>query len=62
MAYPRGFANSVILADGQVLVVGGQSFAVPFTDDTSHYTPELWDPETGVFTEMAPLSIPRNYQ
>ena len=62
MTYPRGFANSVVLPDGQVLVVGGQSFAVPFTDVTAQYIPELWNPKTKKFTLMAPISIPRNYQ
>ena len=61
MAYQRAFANSVILPDGTVLVMGGQSYAVPFSDDTSNYIPELFNPATNKFTQLAPAAIPRNY-
>jgi galactose oxidase len=61
MANPRAFANSVVLPDGKVLVVGGQQYAVPFSDATSVLTPELWDPVTKAFTPMAPMTVPRNY-
>ncbi|CAF9921919.1 MAG: hypothetical protein ALECFALPRED_001974 [Alectoria fallacina] len=61
MAYARAFANSVVLPDGTVLVVGGQISAVPFSDATSQYTPELFNPATNTFTQVAPISIPRNY-
>ena len=61
MAYPRAFANGVVLPDGQVLIVGGQSYASPFSDATSQYTPELFNPTTKTFTQMAPIAIPRNY-
>ena len=61
MAYGRAFHNSVVLPNGQVMVVGGQSFAVPFSDNTSVLAPELWDPATETFTILAPMSVPRNY-
>ena len=61
MAYARAFANSVVLPDGTVLVMGGQVSAVPFSDDTSQYVPELFNPATNTFTQLAPASIPRNY-
>jgi galactose oxidase len=61
MANPRAFASSVVLPDGSVLVVGGQNYAVPFTDATAVMTPELWDPMTQRFTELAPMSVPRVY-
>ena len=61
MAYPRAFANSVILPDGTVLIVGGQESAVPFSDATSQFTPEIFNPTTLKFTKVAPISIPRNY-
>ena len=61
MAYARAFANSVILPDGTVLIVGGQSYANPFSDENSQYTPELFNPATKTFTQMAPIAIPRNY-
>ena len=61
MAYARSFANSVILPDGTVFITGGQSYAEPFSDADSAYTPELFDPATETFTQLAPMAIPRNY-
>lgn len=61
MAYARAFANSVVLPDGTVAVFGGQVSAVPFSDATSQFVPELFNPATNTFTQMAPASIPRNY-
>lgn len=61
MEYARAFANSVVLPDGKVLVFGGQSHPVPFSDATSVLTPELWDPSTGAFTPLATMAVPRNY-
>jgi galactose oxidase len=61
MAYPRAFANGVVLPNGQVLIVGGQAYAVPFTDDLAVLVPELWDPVDETFTQLAPMQTPRNY-
>ena len=61
MAYARAFSNSVVLPDGEVLVLGGQQHPQPFTDSGGVLSPELWDPATGKFTVMAPEAIPRNY-
>jgi galactose oxidase len=61
MTYPRAFANSVVLPNGQVVTMGGQTYAVPFSDDNSVLNAELWDPTTGVFTVMASEAVPRNY-
>jgi galactose oxidase len=61
MAYQRAFHNSVVLPDGKVLVVGGQDYAVPFSDNGAVLTPELWDPAAETFTPMAASTIPRTY-
>jgi galactose oxidase len=61
MANARAFANSVVLPDGKVLVVGGEVHAVPFSDDTSILQAEMWDPATETFSLMASMSVPRNY-
>jgi galactose oxidase len=61
MAYARAFSNSVVLPNGEVLVVGGQQHPEPFTDTGAVLSPELWNPATGKFTVMAPEVIPRNY-
>jgi hypothetical protein len=61
MKYRRAFANSVALPTGQVFTVGGESYAVPFSDETSVMSPEMWNPSNGNWTVMAPQSEPRNY-
>lgn len=61
MAYQRAFANSVVLPDGTVLIMGGQVYANPFSDATSQYVPELFNPATNTFKQLAPAAIPRNY-
>jgi galactose oxidase len=61
MAYARAFSNSVVLPNGDVLVVGGQQHPQTFTDTGAVLSPELWSPVTGKFTIMAPEAIPRNY-
>jgi galactose oxidase len=59
--HARTFANSVVLPDGSVVTTGGQGYAIPFGDNDSVLTPELWNPTTGQFTELADEAIPRNY-
>ena len=61
MTYQRAFANSVVLPDGQVVTMGGQTYAVPFSDANSVFNAELWDPATDAFTVMAPAAVARNY-
>jgi len=61
MANTRSFQNSVVLPDGKVLVVGGENFAAPFSDNTAVLNAELWDPTSGQFTTMAAMAMPRTY-
>lgn len=61
MHYQRIFANAVILPTGETLVVGGQRQGEPFHDETWQSTPEIYDPVTGHWREMAPHSTPRVY-
>jgi galactose oxidase len=61
MAYKRSFANSVVLPNGQVVVVGGQVHAAPFVDRTAVMQPELWTPATETFTPLASMAVPRTY-
>jgi galactose oxidase len=61
MAFRRAFSNGVALPNGEVLVVGGQAYARPFTDQAAAMAPEIWNPGTGKFTALAPMSIPRTY-
>ncbi|WP_051648677.1 RICIN domain-containing protein [Cupriavidus sp. SK-3] len=61
MAYARAFNNSVVLPNGQVVVIGGQTVPVPFSDDGAVLTPELWDPATEKFQKLAAMATPRTY-
>ena len=35
--------------------------AIPFTDSTPVYYPELWSPTKNTMVRLAPISVPRNY-
>ncbi|WDD94131.1 RICIN domain-containing protein [Burkholderia sp. FERM BP-3421] len=61
MTYQRGFASSVILPNGSIVIIGGQSVAVPFTDSTAVLVPEIWDPATQRFNLLKPMQTPRTY-
>lgn len=61
MAYARAFHNSVVLPNGQVMIVGGQTYPKPFSDNRSVLVPELWDPGTEAFTPLPAMTVPRNY-
>ncbi len=60
MQFARQFANSVILPDGEVMVIGGNA-GVKFSDAASIYTPEVWNPRTGLWHSMANQAVARNY-
>lgn len=61
MKYPRAFGNGVVLPSGQVLVIGGQYYALPFSDSTPSLPCELFDPVTSTWSTMASIAVPRNY-
>lgn len=61
MAYSRSFSNAVILPNGQVVVIGGQTHPLPFSDNTAILVPELWDPDTQVFRQLKPMVTSRVY-
>lgn len=54
--------NLTILADGSVLVTGGNSDGTRnISLDAGVFTPELWDPATGAFTPLNPMNADRQY-
>ena len=61
MAFPRTLHNSVVLPNGQVVVVGGMNISKIFSDLRPVYMAELWDPQTETFTRLAPMQTPRTY-
>ena len=61
MVFARAFHNSVVLPNGQVVIVGGMNVAHTFSDVGAVLMPELWDPQSGTFTRLAPMKTPRTY-
>jgi len=61
MNYARVFHNSVVLPNGQVVIIGGQTRAAAFTDDRSVLAAELFDPASETFTVLPAMTVPRNY-
>jgi galactose oxidase len=61
MIHARAYHNSVLLPDGRIAIIGGQKRAQVFVDMNSVLTPELFDPDDNSFSEMAGMSVQRNY-
>ena len=61
MAFRRAYHNSVVLPNGEIIVVGGQTYPVPFSDNNSILAAELWNPVNETFRTLASMSTPRNY-
>ncbi|NEQ50917.1 MAG: DUF1929 domain-containing protein, partial [Leptolyngbya sp. SIO3F4] len=61
MNYRRSYATGVVMADGQVFVVGGSEKGVAFSDAEAVYRPEVWNPDTGEWTLLAQQQIARTY-
>ncbi len=61
MNNPRVYGNSVVLPNGEVIVFGGIPLSTVFSDNGSILVPELWNPNTGNWTELADMETPRNY-
>jgi galactose oxidase len=61
MAFTRGLHNSVVLPNGQVVVVGGLAVNNPFSEDAARLTPEIWDPRLETFAMLPPIAVPRVY-
>ncbi len=61
MIHPRRFANAVMLPNGEMLVVGGNTSGIKFNDTGTVLAPEIWNPQTGQWREVADMDVPRNY-
>ena len=49
MQFARQFANSVVLPNGEVMIIGGNTSGLKFNDTGSILTPEIWNPRTGTW-------------
>lgn len=61
MSFARQFANAVVLPNGEVMVMGGNTSGLKFNDTGSILTPEIWNPTTGQWRPVADMAVPRNY-
>ncbi len=61
MNFPRALSNSVMLPNGKVLVVGGNTVAKIFSDEGSVLPGEIYDPALDTWTVVDSITIPRNY-
>ncbi|MCB0083645.1 MAG: DUF1929 domain-containing protein, partial [Caldilineaceae bacterium] len=61
MNYARKFNNGIVLPTGEVLVVGGNTSGIEFSDQGTILTPEIWNPTTRTWRDVADMSVPRNY-
>jgi galactose oxidase len=61
MHYPRAFCNSVVLPNGKVMVTGGQTYPIPFSDANATLPAEIYDPVANSWSVVAAISSPRNY-
>jgi YVTN family beta-propeller protein len=61
LRFARRFQNAVVLPTGEVMVMGGNTSGLKFSDVGSVLTPEIWNPRTGTWRNAANQSIPRNY-
>jgi galactose oxidase len=59
MRYRRRHLNLTLLPDLKVLVSGGTTYGNSIADAV--LTPELWDPATESFTNLAPMQVKRVY-
>jgi len=61
MENARRQMNSTVLPDGKVLAIGGSRGAGFNNESGAVLSPELWDPQTGVWTTLASMQVPRLY-
>jgi galactose oxidase len=61
MHFARRHLNATILPDGQVLVTGGTSAGGFNTLSGAVHVAEVWDPQTGHWTELASNRVDRAY-
>ncbi len=61
MTYARKFQNGVMLPTGEVLVVGGNTSGVKFSDAGTILPVEIWNPDTQKWRTIDSIAKPRNY-
>ena len=61
MNIARQFQNEVVLPNGDVVIIGGNTSGQKFSDNGAVLEPEIWNPTTQAWTLGNPMDVPRNY-
>ena len=61
MLFPRVYHTLTMLANGQVLAVGGESTSDQSVATTGVLPTEIWDPTSETWSAAAPIAAARNY-
>ncbi|MGC1632062.1 MAG: galactose oxidase-like domain-containing protein [Gelidibacter sp.] len=61
MAHSRIYVTSVVLPNGEVLVLGGMDTSVVFSDTGAHLSAEMFNPDDNEFRTLASMIVPRTY-
>ena len=61
MLYPRVYHTLTMLANGQVLAVGGEQTSDQSIATTGVLPTEIWDPTSKTWSAAAPIATARNY-
>ncbi|MFK8028573.1 MAG: galactose oxidase-like domain-containing protein, partial [Gammaproteobacteria bacterium] len=61
MNYPRVFNSSTTLPNGEILLVGGNTNGINFSDDNSILPAEIYNPTTNSWRIVDSIDVPRNY-
>ncbi len=61
MENARVFVSSVVLPNGEVLILGGMDKADDFSDTGAYLSAEIFNPLTNSFRTVASMQVPRTY-
>ncbi len=61
MNYPRALSNTVTLPNGEVMVIGGNTDGINFSDQYAVYPTEIYNPVTNSWRVVDSIDIPRTY-
>ncbi|EDP70380.1 galactose oxidase-related protein [Flavobacteriales bacterium ALC-1] len=57
----RIFPTSVVLPNGEVMIIGGMDTSVPFSDNGAHLSLEIYNPDTNLFRTVVDMDEERTY-
>lgn len=61
MTYGRTYSNSVVMPNGEIIVIGGQTDGANYSTVGSRFTPEIYNPSTNSWRLAADIAVPRIY-